>query len=359
VSSDDTRYDMARSGQAVVGMYRPLRFGVTSVEQVRRVAAEILSGLFPGEPATLKPWKRAGRIVYRWRDNKGHVQLSKPFRWEDMCSHLHETGAYIPESFNLPTPMSWLDQSVEMSMPFHAPAVELIDRALTFMLPASFGDAFPVTPLLDREGRAFSSLQLVLLDMINDVKGRLVTESEGLFRSSGWLRDLFVYLNTVVSVVDNTLHQLYYRAKHDAATFSWSFDAQRLGVPHQGRLSKKLRWVNQITGRPLSGCNRERERFIFIKDVRNHINHSNPPVFAFTIEDAADWLNCATDVAWLLVGIRRCMREPLCLPLVRMMLAPNVEWTPSDPGKRRVPQGPTVGYASSRFPRVDRTERTG
>ncbi|HVQ36525.1 MAG TPA: hypothetical protein VMS31_03280, partial [Pyrinomonadaceae bacterium] len=44
--------------------------------------------------------------------------------------------------------------------------------------------------------------------------------------------------------------------------------------------------------------------------------------------------------------------EPLCRPLVELLLARKIIAVPANPGQPRIPQGPDVGYAS--VSRIDR-----
>src|SRR5207249_3881469 len=100
----------------------------------------------------------------------------------------------------------------------------------------------------------------------------------------------------------------------------WKFDEAALGLPYARRLKDKLRWIGQLTGHPLDDCRNEVERFVQIKDVRNHLIHFDPPILAFTIEDIADWLNATESVAKLLVAIRLRIKQPVCAPLIRLLL---------------------------------------
>jgi len=216
--------------------------------------------------------------------------------------------------------------------------------------PTALSASFPISPKLDREGRAFSSLQLMLLQSWLELRRRLVEQSHLMFEGYEWLRDLFSYFSTIVAAVDNTLHQLYYRAKYESAVHGWQFDEQALGPPHGQRMEDKLRWVGQITGKPLEKCPVELRQFIRLKNVRNHLAHFDPPALAFTIEDVSEWLNATFHAASLLAHVRENLGEPICLPLVSLLIAKPVEWYPFDPGKRRVPQRADVGYASTCWP---------
>lgn len=347
--SDEKTYDMQPSPLAATGVYTPLRFrlGGPSRERARYVASLILNR-YRHEPQTYTKWRAAKELTVTWSDAKGQQRASKPFRFEWLVEHLREQERFVPELLGLPPlDVGWLDTSFEVRKPFHAPESSGLAEALTFVFVPPLSSSFPVQPKLDREGRAFSSMQLMLLESWLDLRRRLVETSQLLFEGYDWLRDLFMYVSTIVSAVDNTLHQVYYRAQYEAAVEGWTFDVEKLGPPTARRLMDKLRWVGQITGRTLDDCTRQIARFTFIKDVRNHLAHFDPPTLAFTIEDVADWLNATHEVAELLACVRIRINQPFCDPLIRLLLARAVEWYPFDPGKRRVPQGPHVGYASS------------
>lgn len=342
-------YNMQPTSLAITGTYYPLRFriGPIAKERVRTVAAAILGG-YLGQDVSYSKWRDAGEFVVTWNDEKEQAQNSKSFSFDDLCDHLTTHERFVPAEMNLPpVRLDWLDTSIEIKQPFHAPANERQDDSLTFMLASPLGDKFPIHPKIDREGRAFSSLQGMLLQSWLDLRTRLVEQSNQLFEGYDWLRDLFMYLNTVVSAVDNTLHQIYYRAKYQNSTPGWTFDERKLGPATARRLKDKLSWVGQITGQPLDDCTAEVAQFVQLKDVRNHIAHFDPPAFAFTIEDVARWLNGSFAVAKLLWAVRKRVAQPMSSPLIALLLAREVDWYPRDAGMRRVPQRPDTGYASS------------
>jgi len=347
--SDEITYDMQPSPLAAHGSYTPLRFRIGApVKERARYVASLILGRYHGVFLPYTQWRAAKELVVTWKNREDQTIRSRPFRFERLVENLRKEERFVPETFNLP-PLhaEWLDSSIEVKMPFHAPATNRHDQALTFVCAPAVSNSFPVQPKLDREGRALSSVQLMLLQSWFDLRVRLVTESQLLFDGYDWLRDLFMYVSTIVSVVDNTLHHLYYRAQYESAVEGWRFNEAELGHRRGRRLKDKLHWVGQITGRPLHDCREEIETFMRIKDLRNHLVHFDPPMLAFTIEDVADWLNATEQIARLLASIRIRINQPLCDPLIRLLLARPVEWYPSDPGKRRVPQGPEVGYASS------------
>jgi len=349
--ADEITYDMSRSSLAVTGVYYPLRFRIGPPSKTRaRFVASLILGRYIGQSLTYEQWRKAGELTVRWKDDHGADRQSRPFKFEWLVSNLRDREQFVPDELGLPPLQSgWLDASIEVKQPFHAPATDGRNEALTFMYPPPLSSSFPIQPKLDREGRAFSSLQLMLLQSWFDLRTRLVEQSNLLFDGYDWLRDLFMYITTIVSAVDNTLHQLYYRAKYESAAEGWTFDEAALGLPYARRLRDKLRWIGQLTGHPLDDCREEVERFVQIKDVRNHLIHFDPPILAFTIEDIAGWLNATESVARLLAAVRTRLRQPVSAPLIKLLLTRPVDWYPSDAGKRRIPQGTQVGYASSRW----------
>lgn len=340
---------MQPSPRATKGTYRPLAFEAANVPvtRARQTAVVILRAYFGG-PTTITRWRKAGRMTTPWQDTNGIRQESQPITFDELTDYLLEHRSFTASAFNLPPLLSrWLDASVEMSPQFHAPGVERPDVALTFEVTPAISSKFPLVPALDREGRAFSSFQLVLLKALMRLRTLLVDQSEQLFSGEEWLDALFNYLNTAVACVDNTLHQIYYRAKYEGASSGWRFDETKLGKTHDRRLRDKIAWVGQITGRAVDNCRDEVNAFVELKDVRNHLNHFDPPVLAFSIEDVARWLNSAGAIADLLLEIRNRVGEPPCEALVSLLLAPTVAWIPHDPGKRRVPQRRGTGYSST------------
>lgn len=300
-----------------------------------------------GSGQSFTRWREAGKLVFRW-ERDGNRRITRPFSWVSICEHLEARGALNVESFGFPPLLSpWMDSSVSIGPKFQAPATDGSDEALTIQVPSAISEQFPVKPQLDREGRALSSLQLLLLGSWERLRTRLIEQSDEMFAGDTWLLDFFSYLSTIVATVDNTLHQIYYRAKHEAHHHGWTFDAAKLGLPHARRIKDKLAWVGQISGKPLDMAGHPVRQFLRIKDVRNHVAHFDPPVLAFTIEDAASWLNASTDIAMMLAEIRRNLGEPLCVPLVALMVAKDVDWYAHDAGRKRVSQTDAVGYASS------------
>ena len=58
-----------------------------------------------------------------------------------------------------------------------------------------------------------------------------------------WFHDLRMLLNECVSIVDITLHQLYFKAEYGPRPAGWTFDPDKLGLRHGVRLTEKLKWI--------------------------------------------------------------------------------------------------------------------
>ena len=91
-----------------------------------------------------------------------------------------------------------------------------------------------------------------------------------------WFHGLRMLLNECVTIVDITLHQLYFKAEYGPRPAGWAFDPDKL-VQRQGRrLTDKLNWLAKITGKPLDDARDEVASFVTLKDIRNHFSHFDP-----------------------------------------------------------------------------------
>src|SRR5262249_41446040 len=166
------------------------------------------------------------------------------------------------------------------------------------------------------------------------------------FAKVEWFQSLRTLVSECVSLIDGLLHQLYWKARCNPEP-RWKFDAAKLGARNGQRLADKLGWVPKITGKLLHTQD-ETAAFLELKGLRNHLQHFDPPVFCFTLEDVTRWLNLVPAVARLNWEIRKCMGVTLSVPLIEVLLADRVEFVPKDPTRSRTPQGPDAGYGSTR-----------
>lgn len=322
----------------------------------RRVVRDVALALFNHYLGVAQPMSRTRLLkvprqrIRCWSMPSGGGEVK---RWESSLIALTdierelEHGDFDYKKFELPDPRcDWLDAQVTVSPAFHA--VGSNGDSLKFALPTRLGSKFPIVPTLDREGTAISSPQLGIQARVLDLRTRLVETSDR-FATDSWFQDMRSLVAECVSLVDITLHQLFYKAKYDPLP-GWTFDEAKIGPPHARRLAEKLRWVHSITMRQLENTSDEYDSFIHIKDLRNHLQHFDPPCFCFTMEDVARWLNEVLLVARLTWRIRRAVGSSLSVPLIRILLAPEVQFVPQDPARPRLPQPANVGYASTRWP---------
>jgi len=342
-------FDMSHSSAFIANGYKPLRFapGHAKEDLAAQIAVEVMNEI-SGNTWSRKKWEKQAQMTIKWEDKRKQAQVTR-MKFLDLVRDLRTNRSWPA---NGPQPREWwIDSSVVLGLPFHAPGNQAEPPSLVFELPSSNGKDFPLVPKIDREGIAFSSMQGFLQGLILKVRTSLVERSDTMLAlDSDWMYDLLSYLNSSVSVVETTLHQLYYKGKYDKSTMGWRFEEEHVGPPTVGRFLEKIKWVHKITGKALDNVEKELIALKRLKYVRNHLNHFDPPVFACTIEDVAGWLNCTGAIAHLLWKIRTRLSAGLNTSLIRLLLAPHVEYVPHDPGKKRVSQAEGIGYGSCVWP---------
>lgn len=302
------------------------------------------------QPRTKCTWeapvkKPSGVIVFEARE-------SIAFNLADLERHL-ASGSFEPEQLGLPAPTChWLDSSIEMSPHFHH-ASNNGSHAVTFFMEPALGRRFPMVPVLDREGAVFTSFQTILLRRILRLRKSL-TECSQNPGAETWFQDFRTVISECVSLIDNTLHQLYLKAEFDPEP-GWTFDRSVLEERHGRRMTDKLRWVRQITQREFHAQDAVRA-FHRIRELRNHLQHFDPPSFAFTFEEAGSWLNDVLQVAQLAWRIRRCAGALPSVPLVALLLQSRVRFLPIYPSNGRTKMPGWSGYGSTRWSQSPRPD---
>lgn len=349
-------FDM--SPTELAGPYQPLVFRAEppSNGRTNRLVGALLNQ-YGGKRLPWQQWRGHPPFRVTWEENvresagpRAVRRSSSELSFGTLANYLRKHRSLDEKALGLP-PLNknWMDTSIVMAMNFHAPC-DQDDSHLTIQLPQGFDATFAVTPSLDREGIAFPNVQLHLQQQIVRLRTRLVTRSETLFDNGDgqWLQDLMGYLNTAVSLVDATLSRFYQKAKHEWKTLGWSFDRSENGSEREGNFRSRIARIKAITRKEVKGADSDLSAFEHLKEVRNHLHHFDPPAFVMSIEDAAAWLNAMDCVASLLWRIRETLDLPPSVPLIEMLLAPQVAFVPRHPRKRRAMQTSTVGYASCR-----------
>jgi hypothetical protein len=349
MTTPEPTFDMSPSPGRPADWY-PLRFepGPAEPEICRSIAIERLNRA-TGWKLNRKQWEKQHTFTLKWVDEKKNSKAVST-RFTAIVEAMRNNRTW-PENLPPVTPC-WFESSVSLAMTFHAPGNQPVPPSLVMTLPPTLGDAFPLSPSIDREGVAFSSVTGMLLATIVRLHKSMVEQSARMMSPNDqvWLPQLFAFLNACVSVVDATLYQIYYKAQYDGAPWSWKFDPAKLGSPVSRRMMDKIQWVHAITGQHLPTVAEELDALGKLKHVRNHLNHFDPPVFAYTTEDVASWLNMAPKIGSLIQKIRSVTRGELSTSLIELLLLPKVRFVPSDPGKRRVPQATDLGYGSCVWP---------
>lgn len=255
--------------------------------------------------------------------SSGATWTSKPISYEIVLNFLEENGRFDSKPFDLfEVKCNWLDGETNVSLPQQI--VGSNNDTVKFHLPLPLGSAFPIQPMLDREGVLYNSLQNSLTKRIITLHKRLVASSNS-FNSDDWLYDLITLFSNSVSLVDITLNQFHIKAEYDPLP-SWTFDPLVVGSRINRRMEDKFHWVKRITGNPLDNVESELKAFKILKNLRNHTQHFDPPCFGFSLEESTDWMNLVPKIALLLIKIRKKIGSKLNDGLVELALLPTVEF---------------------------------
>ncbi len=92
----------------------------------------------------------------------------------------------------------------------------------------------------------------------------------------------------------------------------------------------KLKWVKIITNNHLN-IEKEKSSLNKLKEIRNHLNHFDPPSFVATLNEICGWLNDIFDVVKIVMRIRLCAGETLNKELTELYLQPNIHFRPYAP----------------------------
>lgn len=318
------------------------------VEIISLIVKRILNYLF-NKKLSASEWKKLRQFDCTVVNSNG-VPENYHFSFKDICLPLKQNRKFNRAVFKFPQFFCyWIDNEMTLSTNIYCPTGNG-EESISFVFNTSLGNDFPIKPCIDREGAAFASMQYTILTEILRSRHYLVEHSDELLQPGGvWLSTLISYFNSCVSIVEITLIQLYYKAKYDGPSKNWVFDEERLGSTICRKFEDKLHWIGQITGKPLDDAKDEMESFNVVKNIRNHLNHFDPPLFAYTIEDVASWLSLVNDIGMLLFKIRSKMDICINDQIVELMLLPKVNFVPNHPDTIRYPQKPNVGYQSCHF----------
>lgn len=348
--------------------YKPLYFQPFSFEDglVRQVAAEWLNYLREDgtEPVSISKLRKSKETNIQWTNEQGDKQIKK-VNFSKVVSVIKEHKYFFYEPLGIPVnaKIPWADQCLTASMDHYWPDNQnkIPGDTTLITLVSGFGEQCPLRPSIDREGICYAPLLTYLYKIIINSRKYLVENSDQMFSFDEiWVQNLFSFLNSFISLVESTLVQIYYQAKYDKKNENGlgeisglKFDAEKIGPTTTGRALEKIHWLYLCTGRHIEKVDDEIKNIKFLKEIRNHVNHFDPPVFACTAEDLAYWLNITHSLASFLWKVRRLIQLPPSQELCSLLFLPKVAFLPRNPVHLRGRQKSVSGYASCLWPVTD------
>jgi hypothetical protein len=318
--------------------------------EASRVAAYVLNHWLK-QKLSVSKYRRMSPLDLAFTSSDGQ---SRPIslRFDHLVDHIRARRSLRAEEFGLPLLESeWLDYAMGMAKPDAPIANTDYTEFAKLALASPFGPAFPLQPCIDREGAMYASFQVPIQQNITALHERLVANShQAASLDNAWRNDLRMLINESVSLIDITLHQLYFMAQYRGQEQGWRFEPEKLGPRHGQRLKDKLAWVGQITGRHLDDAAEELSGFHRLRVVRNHFNHFDPPCVAYTVEDVIGWLNDVPRVGRLAWKIREKAGAQISTQLIEVIALPRTEFVARFPELPRVAQPRDVGYGSVVWP---------
>ncbi|NID09395.1 hypothetical protein [Fibrivirga algicola] len=299
---------------------------------------------------TIKQWKEDKvPAVVNWENKiEKRTVTSKGINYVIILNHIKKYGYFNPKQFDLYSIREdFLDLKTEVGVALHTK-----DKRTSIELWNSsnyLGENFPITPNLGREGIIISCFLDQLLHRVAKNRELIVLNSNDVF-SIDWLFSFKDLINDVISTLEIFLHLIYNKAQFDPLN-GWVFDKDILGSSHGRRLTDKLKWIYQISGKHL-GIESYKNSLLFVKELRNHLNHFDPPVFCIAIEEIADVLNYIVDIGMIHIEIRKVLNLKISSTLINFILQPQIVFVPEKMFSHRKPLDyNSEGYNSCRWPK--------
>lgn len=298
-----------------------------------------------------KEWKKT-RKPFRctFTNPNGTKWNSKPINYSRLNDYIKKNYKFEYADFDFPSyNCRWLDLSIDMGVNFFLKSSPNAGTPIQdWTLLDRFGHDVHLRPQIDREGHLISSFLPGLIRRIIYQRNELINNSNEALEIN-WLFRLKELIINSISLIDITLLQLYTKAEYLPES-TWTFDKKILGEKHSRRITDKLKWVRQISGNELN-ITQELESLKILKEVRNHLSHFDPPCFAVTLEEIAEWLNMILDIATINYKIRMALNVKLSEELMSFMVQPLVEFVPQSVFTERTPLNKRFsGYSTSKWP---------
>ncbi|HRE76237.1 MAG TPA: hypothetical protein PLL09_00285 [Flavobacterium sp.] len=316
-------------------------------------ASLLITNQFFNTSKSANQWRK-DKNFYRvkGKDHANNDIISNKINYHYISEFIRNEGHFNPTAFNLPVMKSfWLDGVFEGKINFHKHD-ETAPHGLAIAdgyIKQIFGEKYPISPKLIREGHTFTSLQPQLLQRITKIRTKLIENSADSL-TDDWFFELRSLISDSISLVEITLNQIYIMAEYNPLA-NWNFQKEKLGERHGRRFEDKLGWIYQISGNHL-GAEKYLPSFHNLRELRNHLMHFDPPSLIVTIEEATIWLNQIIDVGWLLIKMRKAVGTEISIPLINFILQKEAVFNPEPHCVDRLPIGTgNSDYISSTWPK--------
>ena len=296
-------------------------------------------------------WKKDRKFwTVNW-EKDGTKNTSDPINYSVILNSIKKHIVFRPAALNLPIACEpFLDITTSLGVTEH----RVLDdgRPQLHISPANstdfLGENYPIHPVLSQEGIIVNSFLNAYFNRIANYKITVVNESNNPF-SFEWFFLLKDLINDAIASIEITLHLIYDKAMFDPKP-SWTFNQERLGSKYGRRFKDKLCWIHEIAGKPFDLVQEVRESLYWLQELRNHLNHFDPPSFCIALEECAMILNAITDVALVHIKMRQTLGLKLSVNLINLTLFPPVLFVPEDEySKRANLDFINQGYNTSRW----------
>jgi hypothetical protein len=300
---------------------------------------------------TANQWKADKSLsVVNWEKN-GKKVISEPINYSVILNHIKRHGQFNPSSLNLPYIS---EQFIDVTTAFGVTSHFLIDDTKPqnhyqmWNDQMFLGAKYPITPKLNREGILVSSFFDAFVRRIIQNRISLVETSNNFFTFE-WLFLFKDLVNDSISSIEIVLHLIYNKAQFDPLP-SWSFDEQKLGSKYGRRFKDKLKWVYQISGNTLN-IEKHQKSLFWLQELRNHLNHFDPPSFCMTMEECVATLNAVVDIGMIHLIMRKTLGLGVSISLINLVLQPMIIFKPEEKFLKRAPLDiQNEGYNTCRWP---------
>ena len=347
----DQTYGIDETGYTKIQNHKYLKIYGERIKGAVAFVGEALASYYV-KSIPIKKFKADNKLItVTYSDHNGLQKISTPFNYKILTESIRKTGFFDPDEYKLSRyECFWMDSTVNAKQQFYL-SDETSQGFLRDGTPQQqYGKSFPIKPVIDREGFIITTFSPQLTKKIQQTRTELVETSDKIFEFE-WLYKLKDLVNDAISLLDITLLQIYTKAQFDPLKSWKTFDTKVLGEKHSRRLLDKIKWVKQISGKS-ADIEGELSSIKNLKEIRNHLNHFDPPTFAVTLEEAAEWINQVLEVAFALCKIRKAIGVELSSDLINLALQRKVSFVPETDFVKRKPQDSlSSGYQTSLWPK--------